>query len=138
MKTFIDQSIRQLRCANSDTIQEIREHIQKRVENEFGLEAKILREANDELYELEKKFKSMVQTDLIQAYKEKLFVRVRTQVGKNGSIVRDYTGYITKLYDYPHKGVGAFNFADASYNDGNEFTIGLSCFLGIEDLTGKI
>jgi hypothetical protein len=134
MKHLLSRNLREKLYDNSDARQEIRNKIMQRVEKEYATEAKLLHEESDRLRAEEKAFTDASKPFIQEAYDKQTTVKVYAQVGKNGSIVREHTGKITKLYKYDWKGIDAFNFSDPTYLDGKEFTIGLSCFMGIESV----
>lgn len=129
-KIGLDPNNRIVYNENSDQITLIREKIKNRIEAELQAEAGDLRKVNDELFAQERKFRDDVWKHIVQAHKDGSRVRVETQTGRGGTLIREYVGNVTKLYSsdcfnmLPEKG--------SKSDMRGEFTIGSSCLLSFE------
>jgi len=124
---ILNPFVRQKYSENFEEIAKIREKIKIEIDEKVAGEIKLYREENDRLIKEEKEFKSLAASVMKDAFNTKSRVIVSSQTGRNGSTIREYRGYITKMYDDY-----AFDLSAENYNDGKPFTIGLSCLQSIE------
>jgi hypothetical protein len=130
MEATLNKFVRTKTSQNYEVIDEIRKRIRERIEAEYSEELNALRDENQYFYQKEKVFRDQAKEVVKSAYTHKNRILVKTQVGKNGSIIHEYIGHIEKIYS----GGDCFDMIDTEIHDGKPFTIGLSCLLSIKIL----
>lgn len=130
MKAELNEFTRTKKYQNYEVIQSINDTIAERIKAEYNAELTALKEENETLRKEEKAFEEEARK-VLMAITPQTKIRIKTQVGKNGTIVNTYEGHIEYKLGY---GFGVFNMVCATRYDGKPFTIGMSCLVSIEVL----
>jgi hypothetical protein len=130
MEAKLDKFVRIKGYENSEAMTDIRRRITEEVELRFAEEANVLRDENKAFREEELEFRKAGYEIAEYAYKNKSSVKVATQTGRGGTLIREYVGYVESLYESSK----CFNFVTKDEYDGKPFTIGMSCLLSIKIL----
>lgn len=97
-------------------------------------ELSALRDENSNLHMEDKAFREEAKK-LLRTITPDTPLKVKTQIGKDSTIIHEYNGHIEKKFGYND---GHFNFISPDRdNECKPFTIGLSCLLSIEVIDRK-
>ena len=121
---------RQRYYENHEVLTGIKAKISERVQREFEKEAGDIKAENDRLFSNEKRF-SQLAKKMLSSCTTETKLKISTQVGKNGSVVHEYTGTLQRRVTERD---GTFNFIDPNAFNGGPFTVGYSCLLSVEVL----